>query len=445
MRTKNNKNKNKNKNKNNKNNKSKKNKTIKIVKPILHTINNYNVVFLKNKSKTITIQSYIFNGFIHEDKDDVGINHLLEHVLMNAYKKCKNFNCYKYFNEIGILKNASTDNNIIKYYTLGLLKNIDIMLDFIINITVNPVFNTKLINREKEAVHNEALIHLDNPITALYNIISHHFYTIKGLKYRYDYQQHIKNLKKFDYKYLMNYYKKNYNNSNTYFVISGDINTGHIIKLLKNMLPLNPIEKSINYNKLNCYTNKKDSFFIQNKTMESTKILFYFPTYFHINVNKLIILKLAVNILQSLLLEQLRVEKELIYSIIFNIETNICGSIANISVNTKNDHYVKVINECKNIINKYKKENIEKKYLEAAKNKYLIKFFNKKFNTNDYAEFYGIQYIYKENLNTKILSPDQYKNQILKVTLKDVKSIIKEVFNFDKCMIAHSNKGTPSP
>ena len=114
---------------------------------------------------------------------------------MNAYKKCKNFNCYKYFNEIGIIKNASTDNNIIKYYTLGLSKNIDIMLDFIINITVNPTFNNKLINREKEAVYNELLIYLDNPRTALYNIISKHFYTKTGLKYIYDYKQQIENLK----------------------------------------------------------------------------------------------------------------------------------------------------------------------------------------------------------------------------------------------------------
>ena len=108
-------------------------------------------------------------------KIPLGINHLLEHVLMNAYKKCKNFNCYKYFNKIGIIKNASTNNNIIKYYTIGLSKNIDIMLDFIVNITVNPTFNNKLINREKAAVYNEALIYLDNPTTALYNIISKHF------------------------------------------------------------------------------------------------------------------------------------------------------------------------------------------------------------------------------------------------------------------------------
>ena len=135
-------------------------------------------------------------------------------------------------------------------------------------------------------------------------------------------------------------------------------------------------------------------------------------------MNKLIILKLAVKILQSLLLEELRVKKELIYSIILNIETTICGSVVNIFVNTKNNNYNKVINECRNIINKYKKENINKEYLEAAKNKYLIKFFNTKFNTNDYAEYYGIQYIYKENLNTKILSPEQYK-----------KSNIKNIYN----------------
>ena len=50
-------------------------KTLKIRKPQLHTINNYKVVFIKNNSKLVSIHSYILNGFIHETKNNLGINH----------------------------------------------------------------------------------------------------------------------------------------------------------------------------------------------------------------------------------------------------------------------------------------------------------------------------------------------------------------------------------
>ena len=42
------------------------NKTSKVTLPELKIINNYKVVFIKSNSRLLSIQSYVFNGFINE-------------------------------------------------------------------------------------------------------------------------------------------------------------------------------------------------------------------------------------------------------------------------------------------------------------------------------------------------------------------------------------------
>ena len=424
------------KNKNNRN-------TRKIKNIYLEKINGYNILFLKNTTDTISIQSYIFKGFIHENKSNMGVNHLLEHVLSNAYKNCDNYNCYEYLNLLGLMSNASTNHNIINYYATGLLKSVNEIIDYIINITVNPIFYNDLVEKEKSAVHNELLISLDNPDQKLYDKMAKHFYNIEGLKYMDDDQLMIDNLKNLDYNYLMKYYKKNYNHNNTLFVVSGNYDKKKIRQQFKINLPYRPKdikEKYINYKKINCFTYNSGIYHIQDKHLQSTKILFYFPTNFYINSKKLTTLNIAASILQVLLFDKLRVEEELIYNIHFDTIVNTCGTIQEIFVNTRNKNFSKVISEFNNTIERYKKEKFCETYIEAEKTKYLIKYNNKKFlNSTELANKYGSQYIYKHFLDTKIQSSEEYKNCIMKITANEIRNTINEVFNFKNCMIVYSN------
>ena len=254
------------------------NKTIRVTRPEIKIINNYRVVFIKSNSRLLSIQSYIFNGFIHESRKDVGVNHLLEHVLANAYKKCKKFNCFEYLTKLGIQYNASTSDNILNYYTFGLNKDIDKMLEYIVKITIKPEFDEKLVNREKQAVNNELLAWLDNSRYAISNRVSKLLYNLDGLKYSRDAEQQISNLEKFNSKNLQKYYGTNYTNNNTLFVISGNYNKRDIIKKLNYYLPNAPKQEKINYNSINCFTNVKTTEFLKNSKLKGTQIYLCFPT-----------------------------------------------------------------------------------------------------------------------------------------------------------------------
>lgn len=419
------------------------NKTIRVTRPEIKIINNYRVVFIKSNSRLLSIQSYIFNGFIHESRKNVGVNHLLEHVLANAYKKCKKFNCFEYLTKLGIEYNAYTSDNILNYYTFGLNQDIDKMLEYIVKITITPTFDEKLVDREKQAVNNELLAWLDNSRYAISNRVSKLLYNLDGLKYSGDAEQQISNLEKFNSKNLQKYYGTNYTNNNTLFVISGNYNKRDIIKKLNHYLPSCPKQERINYNNINCFTNVKTTEFLKNSKLKGTQIYLCFPTRVKYNSKRLIILKFTRDVLHYYLFQLLRVKNRLVYGTELSIDVNVCGTTISLFINTKNENLLKVLTLLKYIINYYKKNVISNRDLEPFKKKFMVNFYNKKYTPKELANIYGIQYIYQHFLQTKILHPDRVKNIYMNIEGKDIQKSICENFNFDKLICVYSNNQCP--
>ena len=86
-------------------------------------INNFKFIFNNNKDSKITqVDAYINNGFIYEQKDNAGISHLLEHVLMDSWDKCKMVAMI--IGKKGIISNAYTGMTYVNYFIRGLEKYI---------------------------------------------------------------------------------------------------------------------------------------------------------------------------------------------------------------------------------------------------------------------------------------------------------------------------------
>ena len=95
-------------------------------------INDFQIVLNKNrKSKTTMVEAYISNGFIHENRDNAGITHLLEHIITESWKKCGTKGCTNYWKKKGVLTNASTGQTNTQYYMHGLSEYTDEMVDYI--------------------------------------------------------------------------------------------------------------------------------------------------------------------------------------------------------------------------------------------------------------------------------------------------------------------------
>ena len=314
------------------------------------------------------------------------------------------------------------------------------MLDYITKITVTPIFNNKLVNREKQAVHNEVLAWMDNSKYKLHNRVAKLFYNLEGLQYSLDAEQQIKNLKKFNSKNLQEYYSKNYNNNNTLFIVSGNYNKQKIIEGFKSRLSYKPKQEKIDYNNIKCFTNLKTTEFLKNEKLNGTQIYLSFPTRLKYNSKELIVLKLAKDVLNYYFFQILRIKNKLVYSTQLSLDVNVCGSSIDLYVNTKNENLLKVLKLLKYIINYYKKNKLSKEEIEPFKKQFLVKHHNTMLGPKGLANMYGKQYIYQHFLNTKILYPQTIKNIYTNITPKDIQESICKNFDFNKLVCVYSNK-----
>ena len=329
------------------------NKTAKVWKPTVLTIHNYKIVLIKDTSKLLSVHSYIFSGFIRETASDLGINHLLEHVLANAYAECKSYNCYSYREQYGFTSNASTSNNILHYYVNGMYSDWEVMINYIVSISTKPEFNEALITREKAAVKNELHTYKDDSKYPILLASDRLLYKIYGLQNMSDAKQQLSNLKHFNKAKLLRYYKKTYNHKNTIFVISGNFSKQKVVTLLKGLLPnkvVFPINNTLN---TECFTHKPHTAFLYNPKLTSTQIAISYPVDINYNDSAIFGLDFTIKVLRQQLFQRLRTEKKLVYGIELTLIKDVCGAYIHLFINTINDNVQKVLDEYQKVISTY--------------------------------------------------------------------------------------------
>lgn len=382
------------------------NKTAKAWKPTEVYINNYKIILIKDNSKMLSVNSYIFSGFIREKAVDLGINHLLEHVLANAYKECTSYRCDDYLQQYGLSSNASTSNNILHYYVNGMFTDWEVMINYIVSITTEPQFNEALITREKAAVKNELHIYKDDskyPILLARNRL---LYKIYGLQNMSNAKQQLSNLKHFNKAKLLSYYKKTYNHKNTIFVISGNFSKKILVAKLKALLPTK-LEGGVNTSfNSECFTHQPHFSFLHNPKLTSSQIVINYPVSITYNDPGIFTLSFAIKVLHLLLFQRLRTEKRLVYGLTLHLETDVCGSYIHLFINTINENVHKVIDAYHEVIYYYGKHIANN--ITAVKKMYQNKYNSTLYTANSLGRFFGNQYIYNYLLHTTIRTPPKF-------------------------------------
>ena len=202
--------------------------------------NQYKILIVPiEETNIIYVQSFILSGRMNEDNKTSGISHLLEHILTESWKKCKD-DCAKYWGNKGIITNASTGDTTINYYVEGLEKNYKELIEYIVKITTTPQFKESRIEVEKKAVREELNRELTDEGWKIADKVSKLLYNHEGLQSSNDLPLQIKNLKHLDKKILIDYCEKIYTPKNILFIVSGDVNKNKILKVFENFLPKKP-------------------------------------------------------------------------------------------------------------------------------------------------------------------------------------------------------------
>ena len=417
------------------------------IKHQLYDINGYKILILNTNNDNISIKSLIDTGYIHEEMDNLGINHLLEHVLVNGNPHCndsynKNNDCITHMNKSGIIMNATTGLNIVTYYTMGIKSDLQKMLNFIIETTINSNnINEKIIEKEKKAVIDELLQRSNDSEINLYNVVFNKFYNYYGLQNFFNNNQQIENLKHLNVDKLKKFYEKHY--KNILFILSGNFNKfeeQNIINLFENILAKNKIENIYNDKiKLNnCFNFNKEAYYLPNDNIKNTTTIIAFPSLIENTNYNSILLIFITQYIKNLGMEKLRSNENLIYGLKVELSVNYCGTSILVTLNSTNENARKTLDKFIEMI----KESftfIDKEFIDGIKKNYIYSYNQN--DINNIISHYENMYINKlfNKCNDNICDINTYFNLIKNIKESEIKNLMKIVFNLDKMLLVYSS------
>ena len=303
-------------------------------------INGYKIFLMYKPSKTLHIQAIIHSGFVHETKQNSGVNHLLEHTIVSAWKECGK-SCNTYWDNEGAFVNASTDNTIMKYFVKGNKEDESKMVEYISSIITKPVFINSIMEREKKAVQVELLEAMNKPISQVNDIFHKHFFSSEGLQYSEDCSLQLKNLRHLKLDDLKEAYEQ-FHVNNCLFVVFGDYSNA--VALFKKYL--NPI-KGPKISSVSCFSFKHEIIHIPFKK-DSVTIYLGFPSkettmfYDHFEL-----------MLHHILFHDLRTVHKLVYDTHVTVTTTRCGTFTTIEIDVTPENGIKTFSLLLQYIKKY--------------------------------------------------------------------------------------------
>ena len=408
-------------------------------------IDGFKFLFLPINNGTFQMDCRVFGGNYLEEKHNSGISHLLEHILTDSWKKCYKKGCVYYLEKYGTKSNAHTMMNNTGYWMRGLSKFKDVMIEYILSITLDPHISTKIMQREIEAVRNEITTLLNRPDYKLRREMARNIFKNKGLLHAADYELQLDNLKCFTTEQLLEFSSKIISTKRVMFVISGDYHKTTIINKIKHILGNLPTQRlSIKIPKCDlssCYSVKKRVVYVKNDKNKNSIINIVFPVPIYQGNKKLLYLPVLLSLLggglNSLLLKQLRLKDKLVYSVNVTSTTNFCGTLININMSTIHKNVHKVLTQTFQVLKKYKSEDVPIHTLKHYKTKYLLNLRSVCLNTTSSVnKFYTHQYFYQIQKKKPIIYTLNNLTTLTKsITPAEIKELLNDLLRTNICSV----------
>ena len=183
--------------------------------------NNLKIIELKRKSDIATIQITVNVGSNNEPTKIGGISHFIEHMVFEGTKKRTSEQIANSIESLGGTISAYTSNETTCFFVKIAKTHFDLALDVLSDILINPLFELKLIEKERPIILSEIKMVQDEP--------RHHQWTLfyQALFRKFPAKNPIagsvKSVKSMTRQDLINYHRKYYTAPNTIVTVVGDI------------------------------------------------------------------------------------------------------------------------------------------------------------------------------------------------------------------------------
>lgn len=380
--------------------------------------------------RSVAIGIWVGAGSRYESCDLGGISHFIEHLLFKGTQKRNAKEIAEALDSVGGYLNAFTSKEYTCFYARVLDEHIDLALDVLSDMVLNSKLNEKDIEKERQVIIEEIKIYEDTPDEMIHDVFCQTIWQDHPLgRPVLGTEDSLNSITRND---LLNYLNQFYIPENIVIAITGNVEHDEIFEKIS--IFFNHLENK----KLNKKTTKpKDKSRIYNYFKDTSQMQICLGTrglgQSHPKLYELLILNnILGGGLSSRLVQKIREERGLSYSV-FSYHSSFSDTgLFNIYAGTRPENYQEVISLIL--------EEISNIYEKGITEKELI-------NTKEQLKgnlFLGLESISSrmtrlgrsELCLNKIKSPEEVIKNIVKVTREDIYNLVKTLFKKDSFSLA---------
>lgn len=177
--------------------------------------------------ETVSVGVFVNTGSRNEDKKINGISHFLEHMAFKGTAKRNAKQIAEEFEGIGGRINAYTSKEKTVYYAKVLKQHAEFAVEFLSDILQNSTFEKTELEKERGVILQEIAMTNDTPDDIVFDYFQDVAYPKQALGR--SILGPVKNIKKFDREFFVDYMGKQYNYENMAVVAAGNIKENDLL------------------------------------------------------------------------------------------------------------------------------------------------------------------------------------------------------------------------
>lgn len=395
------------------------------------------VNFIYNNDGLFILQVHVPSGSIYEHdtkKKIKGVSHFLEHILFKHTENFTGKELLKSFTKLGGNYNASTDKDETVFYVQTLAENYELATNLIYDIVKKPVFHDNEITQERKVTLEELASSKDDLEDAIYEHGNESFLCPSNV-YASPVIGNKTHLQAMSNRDLSTYFKQRYRN----FVVLVNCDNRHKNDVKRFIIAKFGQSKNVNLNEKDIAIHTKC---IHTTPIERIRIIvsetyqfntqLVFEGFRHAKQVENICMKFVKYCLTgaglySLLYNELREKRGLVYNVTVSCESFRYLGLVKISFGTSNKDTVAILKVIKELMQTLAQTGFDEEQLKFYKESFINSMKYRFIDQESRAKWHGENLFYGCNI-----SESEYLKHIMSITNNSIKSICANVFNFKR-------------
>ncbi len=377
--------------------------------------------------KSISLGVWINAGSRIEDDKISGVSHFIEHMLFKGTKNRTSKDIASEIDNLGGQINAFTSKECTCYYVKLLDSHIDIGIDILSDMVLNPLFDKDDIEKERLVILEELKMYEDSPEDLAYDLLIENIY--KGDPLGMNIIGTEKSLEGIGRKEIVEYFEKYYVPNNSVISVCGNFDFEEMINKLEEKF------KNWDSKEVNIEVDKAKftpCSIAKNKDTEQVNIAVSLEAIGVEDIKEVYALSVINTVfggsISSRLFQKIREEQGLVYSIYSSQSLyKKCGEVgiyASMSKENLKQVYKMILDEIKDLKKNYLTDKEIKESKEQLKGSYILGLES----TSSRMMSIGKSML----LNRQVRDTDEILKLIDEVEKETINRVIDKVFNLDK-------------